>query len=33
MRVKVTGLGKALRIDFEEVLVKAELRYQIRQRI
>lgn len=33
MIVSVIGLGKALSIDFEEVLVKAELRYQTRQRI
>lgn len=30
--VRVIGLGNALSIDFEEVLVKAEVRYQIRQR-
>ena len=30
--VKVIGFGKALRIDFEDVLVRAELKYQIRQR-
>lgn len=29
--VRVIGLGKALSMDLEEVLVKAELRYQIRQ--
>lgn len=33
MIVSVIGLGKALSIDFEEVLVKAELKYQMRQRI
>ena len=30
--VRVIGLGKAFRIDFEEVLVRAELMYQTRQR-
>ncbi len=30
MMVRVIGLGKALRIDFDEVLVKAELMYQTR---
>lgn len=29
--VRVIGLGKALRMVFEEVLVRAELKYQIRQ--
>ena len=29
--VRVIGLGKALRMDLEEVLVRAELKYQIRQ--
>lgn len=33
MMVKVIGLGKVLRIDFDEVLVKAELKYQTRHRI
>lgn len=33
MRVRVMGFGKTLRIDLEEVLVKAELMYQTRQRI
>ena len=32
MIVRVIGLGKALRIDFDEVLVKAELKYQTRHR-
>ena len=31
--VRVIGLGKTLRMDFEEVLVRAELKYQIRQSI
>lgn len=30
--VRVIGLGKALRMDLEEVLVRAELKYQTRQR-
>ncbi len=30
--VSVIGLGKALSMDLEEVLVNAELKYQIRQR-
>ena len=30
--VSVIGLGKALRMDLEDVLVKAELKYQTRQR-
>ena len=29
--VRVIGLGKALRMDLEEVLVSAELKYQIMQ--
>jgi hypothetical protein len=33
MRVRVAGLGKALRMDFEEVFVKALERYHIIQRI
>ena len=32
MMVRVIGLGKELRIDLEEVLVRAELKYQIRHR-
>lgn len=32
MMVNVIGLGKALRMDFEEVLVRAEVRYQITHR-
>jgi len=31
--VRVTGLGKALRIDFEEVFVRAEVMYHIMQRV
>ena len=31
--VRVIGFGKALRIDLEEVLVNAEVKYHIRQRI
>jgi hypothetical protein len=30
--VRVTGLGYAFRIDFDEVLVNAELRYQTTHR-
>lgn len=30
--VRVIGFGKALRIDFDEVFVRAELKYQTRQR-
>ena len=33
IRVRVIGLGKALRMDFEEVFVRAELMYQTRQSI
>ena len=33
MRVSVAGLGRALRIDFEEVFVKALEKYQMMQRI
>lgn len=29
--VRVMGLGKAFRIDFDEVFVTAEVMYQIRQ--
>ena len=29
--VKVAGFGKALRIDFDEVLVKADVMYQTMQ--
>ncbi len=32
IRVRVIGLGKTLRMDFDEVLVRAELMYQMRQR-
>lgn len=32
-RVRVTGLGNAIRIDFEEVLVRAEVVYQMIHRI
>ena len=32
-RVRVIGLGKAFKIDFDEVFVRAELVYQTRQRI
>ena len=32
MIVSVIGLGKALRMDLEDVLVKAELKYQTRHR-
>ena len=31
--VRVTGLGKALRMDLEEVFVNAEVKYQMRQSI
>lgn len=30
--MRVIGLGKAFKIDFDEVLVRAELVYQTRQR-
>jgi hypothetical protein len=33
MRVSVAGLGKELRMDFEEVLVRALEKYQIKHRI
>ncbi len=33
IRVRVMGLGKTLSMDLEEVLVRAELIYQTRQRI
>lgn len=33
IRVRVAGLGKALRMLFEEVLVKALEKYQIMQRV
>lgn len=33
MRVRVAGLGKALRMDFEEVFVRALDMYHITQRI
>jgi hypothetical protein len=33
IRVSVAGLGKALRIDLEEVLVRALEKYQIMQRV
>jgi hypothetical protein len=33
IRVRVAGLGKALRIDFEDVLVKAEEKYHTIHRI
>lgn len=33
MRVSVAGLGKELRIDFEEVLVSALDKYQMMHRI
>lgn len=32
MMVKVTGFGYTVRIDFEDVFVRAELKYQTRQR-
>jgi hypothetical protein len=32
IRVRVIGFGSAVRIDFEEVLVTAEVIYQIRQK-
>lgn len=32
MIVNVMGIGRALRIDLEDVLVRAEVKYQIRQR-
>ena len=31
--VKVIGLGYAFSMDFEDVLVNAELKYQIKQRV
>ena len=31
--VRVTGFGKALRIDFEDVFVSAELRYQTKHSV
>lgn len=31
INVRVTGLGKAFMIDLDEVLVRAEVRYQIIQ--
>ena len=31
--VRVIGLGNAFSIDLDEVLVKAELKYQTRQRV
>ena len=31
MMVKVAGFGKALRIDLDEVLVRADVRYQTMQ--
>ena len=33
MMVRVIGLGKAFRIDLEDVFVNAELKYQTRHRI
>ena len=33
IRVRVAGLGKELRMDFEEVLVRALEKYQIKHRI
>ena len=33
IRVRVAGLGNAFKIDFEEVFVKAEEKYQIIQSI
>jgi hypothetical protein len=32
MIVNVMGIGRAFRIDFEDVFVSAEVMYQIRQR-
>lgn len=32
IRVRVTGFGRALRIDFDDVLVTAEVIYQIRHK-
>lgn len=31
--VRVTGFGRAFRMDFEDVLVTAEVKYQMRQRV
>jgi hypothetical protein len=31
--VRVTGFGRAFRMDFEDVFVTAEVKYQMRQRV